>query len=100
MTNSISNNAPLVEAAGAESVKKTRVATGKTIGKPELSEKAQKYYEQLKKKYGDMDFILVEPKLKEQAEANAAAYASPNKTVVLIDSDKIERMAEDEEYRS
>lgn len=100
MTNSISNNAPLVEAAGAESVKKTRVATGKTIGKPELSEKAQKYYEQLKKKYGDMDFILVEPKLKEQAEANAAAYASPNKTVVLIDSDKIERMAEDEEYRA
>lgn len=49
MTNSISNNAPLVEAAGAESVKKTRVATGKTIGKPELSEKAQKYYEQLKR---------------------------------------------------
>lgn len=100
MTNSISNNAALVEAAATENVKKTKVTTGKTIGKPELSEKAQKYYEQLKKKYGDMDFILVDPKLKQQAEANAQAYASPNKTVVLIDSDKIEKMAEDEEYRA
>lgn len=100
MTNSISSNAALVEAAATENVKKTKVTTGKTIGKPELSEKAQKYYEQLKKKYGDMDFILVDPKLKQQAEANAQAYASPNKTVVLIDSDKIEKMAEDEEYRA
>ena len=32
---------------------------GRTIGQPELSEKAQKYYEQLKKKYGNYDFILV-----------------------------------------
>lgn len=99
MTNSISNNAAAVEAASTQSVKKTKVTTGKTIGQPELSEKAQKYYEELKKKYGDMDFILVDPKLKQQAEANASAYASPNKTVVLIDSEKIEKMAEDEDYR-
>ena len=99
MTNSISNNTAVVETAGTESVKKAKVTTGKTIGQPELSEKAQKYYEQLKKKFGDMDFILVDPKLKQQAEANASAYASPNKTVVLIDSDKIEQMADDEAYR-
>lgn len=99
MTNSISNNAAVMEAASVESTEKTKVTSGKTIGKPELSEKAQKYYEQLKKKYGDMEFILVDPKLKQQAEANASAYASPNKTVVLIDSDKIEQMANDEEYR-
>ncbi len=99
MTNSVSNNTALMETAATDRTKKTKVASGKTIGKPELSEKAQKYYEQLKKKFGDMEFILVEPKLKEQAEANAAAYASPNKTVVLIDSDKIEQMAEDEAYR-
>lgn len=99
MTNSISSNAAVMEAAGAQSTEKTKVTSGKTIGKPELSEKAQKYYEQLKKKYGDMEFILVDPKLKQQAEANASAYAGPNKTVVLIDSDKIEQMAEDEEYR-
>ena len=59
--------------------KKTRVY-GQTIGKPQLSEKAQKYYEELKKKYGDMDFILVSSDMKQQAKA-------------------IERMAEDESYR-
>lgn len=99
MTNSISNNTALIETASTESTKKTKVTSGRTIGNPQLSEKAQQYYEQLKKKYGDMEFILVDPQLKQQAEANAAAYASPNKTVVLIDSDKIEQMANDEEYR-
>ena len=37
--------------------------------------------------------------MKEQAKANAAGYANANKMVVLIDEDKIERMAEDENYR-
>ena len=31
---------------------------GKTIGDPKLSKEAQKYYEKLKKKYGNYDFIL------------------------------------------
>lgn len=73
--------------------------TGKTIGEPQLSEKAQKYYEQLKKKYGNMDFILVSSDMKETAQAQAASYANANKMVVLIDEEKIERMAEDESYR-
>lgn len=72
---------------------------GRTIGQPELSEKAQKYYEQLKKKYGNYDFILVSRDQKENAKANAAQYANSFKTVVLIDEDKIERMATDESYR-
>lgn len=78
--------------------KKTRVY-GQTIGKPELSEKAQKYYEELKKKYGDMDFILVSSDMKETAKAQAGKYGKPNRTVVLIDEEKIERMAEDESFR-
>ena len=36
----------------------------------------------------------------QQAQANAASYASPDKMVVLIDEDKIERMATDEAYRT
>lgn len=32
---------------------------GQTIGNPRLSEKASKYYDQLKKKYSNMNFILV-----------------------------------------
>ena len=73
--------------------------SGQTIGNPQLSEKASKYYEQLKKKYSNMNFILVSEDMKEQAKANAAGYANANKMVVLIDEDKIERMAEDENYR-
>lgn len=42
----------------AEAAKKTSVS-GRTIGNPELTEKAAKYYEELKKKYGNLDFILV-----------------------------------------
>lgn len=80
------------------SAKKTKVK-GKTIGTPELSDKAAKYYEELKKKYGNMDFILVSKDMKEQAQAQAGSFANANKMVVLIDEEKIERMAEDEEYR-
>ena len=72
---------------------------GRTIGQPELSEKAAKYYEQLKKRYGNYDFILVSRDQKENAKANAAKYANGYKTVVLIDEDKIEQMATDEKFR-
>ncbi len=80
------------------SVKKSDVS-GKTVGNPKLSEKASKYYEQLKKKFSNMDFVLVSSDMKEQAKANAASYANPSKMVVLVDEEKIERMAEDENYR-
>ncbi len=81
-----------------ETEKKTKVS-GRTIGAPELSENAAKYYEQLKKKYGNLDFILVSRDQKEFAKANASKYSNTHKMVVLIDEDKIERMAEDEDYR-
>lgn len=72
---------------------------GKTIGEPELSEEAKKYYEELKQKYSNMDFILVSRDMKDKAQAQAAGFANPHKMVVLIDEDKIERMATDETYR-
>lgn len=78
--------------------KKSKVG-GAVIGKPELSEQAKKYYEQLKKKYSNMDFILVSKDKKEEAQANAGKYANANRMVVLIDEEKIERMAVDEKYR-
>lgn len=73
---------------------------GRTIGNPELSETAQKYYEELKKRYSNMEFILVSPDKKEEAERNKGMYASSKELLVLIDSDKIERMATDEAYRA
>lgn len=81
-----------------EEVKKSNVS-GKTIGQPKLSEKGKRYYDELKNKYGKMDFILVSSDMKEMAKANAGSFANPNKMVVLIDEEKIERMAEDENFR-
>ena len=72
---------------------------GRTIGNPELSEAGQKYYEELKKKYSNMDFILVSKDMKEVAKSQAGSYANPNRMVVLIDEEKIERMATDEKFR-
>lgn len=84
--------------ASDKTAKKSKVG-GAVIGSPELSDKAKKYYEQLKKKYSNMDFILVSKDKKAEAQANAGRYANANRMVVLIDEEKIERMAVDEEYR-
>lgn len=78
--------------------KKSKVM-GQTVGTPKLSEKGQKYYEELKKKYGDMDFILVSSDMKETAKAQAGSYGKPGRTVVLIGEDEVEKMATDENFR-
>lgn len=72
---------------------------GKTVGEPELSDKAKKCYDDLKKKFGNYDFILVSKDEKENAKANMAKYANGFKTVVLIDEEKLEKMANDDAYR-
>lgn len=98
----ISNAAQTKEMTGAsqaaQETKEVQVR-GKTIGSPKLSGKAADYYEELKKKFSNMDFILVSKDQKEAAKAQAASFANPNKMVVLIDEEKIERMAEDEDFR-
>jgi hypothetical protein len=98
-TSSMVENSAVAASQLNETITKKSNVTGKTIGNPELSEKAAKYYEELKKKYGNMDFILVSSDMKEQAQAQAGNYANANKMVVLIDEEKIEKMAEDENYR-
>lgn len=86
-----------VESGNVQSYDNTK--NERTLGSPKLSEKAQKYYEKLQKKFGDMDFVLVANDEKENAEAKAAKYARTGRLQVLIDEDKLERMAEDEDYR-
>ncbi len=85
-------------AADKTSARKNKVS-GRTVGEPKLSDEAAKYYEELKKKYSNLDFILVSSAEKQRASAQAGSYANPNKMVVLIDEEKIERMATDENYR-
>ena len=83
----------------ATSSKATTTDYGKTIGKVQLSDTAAQYYQQLKQKYGNMDFVLVSSDQKANVSANAAAFSNSNKMVVLIDADKIEKMASDKNYR-
>ncbi len=73
---------------------------GKIIGKAQLSEAGAKYYEELKKKYSDMDFVLVSKDMKNYAKQNASSFGNASKMVVLIDEEKIERMATDENFRA
>lgn len=72
---------------------------GQSIGDVSLSDTAVKYYESLKARYGNMNFILVSDDVKNSVQANAAAYAGSGKTTVLINVDKIEKMATDSSYR-
>jgi len=97
-TNAVANTYAAKENKQTDEVKKYGVS-GRTIGQAKLSENAKKYYEELKAKYKDMDFILVSKDMKEAAKANAGSFANPNKMVVLIDEEKVERMAADEQFR-
>ena len=84
----------------SSSEKKTAVTGAGTYGKPELSEKALEYYNSLKKKYGNMNFVLVASDKKQEAEMMKGSFANANNLTVLIDTDKIERMATDEKFRA
>ena len=73
---------------------------GYTIGDVELSDEAKSYYDKLKAKFGNAEFILVSEDMKDPVKQNMAAYGNANKMVVLIDEEKLERMATDEDFRN
>jgi hypothetical protein len=70
-----------------------------TIGDVQLSDKAKDYLSKLQSKFHGMEFITVSKDMKAQVQKNAAAYGNANKMVVLIDEEKLERMATDESFR-
>ena len=72
---------------------------GSTIGDVQLSAKAKDYLGKLKSKFHNMEFITVSNDMKAQVQQNAASYGNANKMVVLIDEEKLERMATDESFR-
>lgn len=99
-TNGIGQTDRTTTAYAAKKTEKSTASTGsREIGAPKLSDKAQKYYDQLRRKYSNMDFILVSADKKEEAEANIGDYKSAKEMLVLIDTEKIEKMAADEKYR-
>lgn len=84
---------------GSSLIPTVKEGYGTVIGDVELSDKAKDYYDSLKSKFHNMNFILVSKEMKSQVQANAAAYGNASKQVVLIDDEKIEKMATDETYR-
>ena len=88
---SISKNSPLIPS--------TKAGYGTVVGDVELSDKAREYYDKLKSKFHGMEFILVSKDMKSQAAANASKFGNANKPVVLIDEEKLEKMANDEAFR-
>lgn len=72
---------------------------GMAIGDVQLSDKAKDYYDKLKTKFGNMQFIAVSADMKDRVKANAAAYGNSSKMIVLIDDAKLEQMANDESFR-
>ena len=77
----------------------TKDGYGTVIGDVKLSDKAKDYYDKLKSKFHGMDFILVSKDMKSRVAANSAAYGNALKPVVLIDDEKLERMANDDSFR-
>ena len=74
-------------------------AYGKVVGEPTLSKEGLDYYEKLKAKYSDMDFVLVSKDKIDYVKQHAASYGSSKAFTVLIDDEKIEKMATDENFR-
>lgn len=72
---------------------------GNTIGNVQLSDKAKDYYSKLRSKFHNLDFIAVSKDMKAQVQQNAASYGNSKRMVVLIDEEKLERMATDESFR-
>ncbi len=77
---------------------KKKVTGMRTYGDAKLSDTALDYYKNLTKKYSNLNFVLVASDKKQEAEMMKGSFASGNGLTVLIDTDKIERMATDEKY--
>lgn len=98
-TQAVTETAAAYQTGATSGVSAKKNEYGRTIGEPKLSDEGKKYYDELKKKFGGYDFILVSKDQIENAKSQAARYANPNKPVVLIDEEKIEKMAADKDYR-
>ena len=78
-----------------------KVVNGKnSIGNPKLTDAASKYYEELKAKYGDMEFILVDDEHINTAKEQSSNISSDKSMLVLISESELEEMAVNEDVRA
>lgn len=74
--------------------------TKNTVGNPKLSETASDYYEELKAKYTDVEFVLVSNDKTDVAKEYTSNLISDKSMIVLISEDEVEQMAIDENVRT
>lgn len=79
--------------------KKNEGITNK-VGNPKISDKASEYYEKLKEKYGDVEFVVVDDESSMDAKEYAANSTSDKEMFVLISESELEAMATDETVRA
>ncbi len=89
----------IVNKSETTATKKTEHAKG-TIGNPKLSETASSYYEDLKAKYGDVEFVLVDDEQSSTAKEQLANYQSNKSLTVFISESEVEEMATNETVRT
>lgn len=97
-TTSVANS--IANTSKANETHKATNKYGNVIGKPELSDSAAEYYNSLKEKYHNLEFVLVDNDSVDTAEQQASRFMGSGKTVVLLDANKIEAMASDQSVRS
>lgn len=71
-----------------------------TLGNPKLSETASSYYEELKAKYKDVEFVLVDNEHLDSAKEYTSSLVTDKSMIVLISEDEVEKMATDTNVRS
>lgn len=74
--------------------------TKTTLGNPELSETGSSYYEELKSKYSDVEFVLVDNEHLDAAKEYTSSLVTDKSMIVLISEDEVEQMATDETVRT
>ena len=74
--------------------------TKTTLGNPKLSETASNYYEELKSKYSDVEFVLVDKEHLDTAKQYTSSLVTDKSMIVLISEDEVEQMATDDNVRS
>ena len=87
------------ESANARKMEKTEHIKN-TIGKPEISKSTSEYYEQLKAKFKDVEFVLVEDEQIGNAKQLASNVNTDKSLIVLVSESELEAMATDEATRT
>lgn len=75
-------------------------ATNHTVGNPKLSETASSYYEELKAKHSDVEFVLVSNDKTDIAKEYTSNLVTNKSMIVLISEDEVEEMAVNESVRT